>query len=113
MSEKKGIHWSLEIAKFGYVTVVSLVLFLFFCLMLDMFCWLFFGGWDPLLGKWPIFSGTMSAAFYAPFGSVLSLLIGLGIMARVMLGEKTPTVLEFMLKSESGQEDDALKESAN
>lgn len=90
----RNINWGLEILKFIYVLIVSVTLFLFFTLVLDVFCWVTFGGWKPLLGKWPVFSGTVSAALYSPFWHVFSLLLGFGIMARVILGDRTPGLLE-------------------
>lgn len=85
-----------------YVLLVSIVLFLFFGLMLDVFCFLAFGGWNPLLGSWPIFSGTVSSAFYSSGGSVISLIIGFSLMARVILGQNIPTVLLFLVPNQNG-----------
>ena len=93
---------TLELAKLAYVLVMGCVLFLFFALLLDAFCVMAFGGWNPLLGSWPIFSGTVSAGLYSPVGSVVSLLIGLMLMARVMLGDRTPGLLLFLTKENVG-----------
>lgn len=118
MPKLRQINWPLEIAKFLYVTVLSLVLFFFFSLLLDTFCFLAFGGWNPLLGKWPIFTGTVSAGFYSPLGSVISLLLGLGTMARVILDDRVPIALEFLVSkdeegnlAEIGQDADEKRDS--
>lgn len=110
------MNWGLEIAKLLYVTIVGVVLFLFFSLFLDVFCFAVGGGWQPLLGKWPVFGGTVSAAFYSPPGAVISLLLGFGIMARVILGDKTPAMLDFLDKRDRAVElvsVDASREDVN
>jgi hypothetical protein len=97
--ERKKVNWPLEIGKFSYALLMSIVLFLFFTLLLDAFCLLAFGSWNSLLGSWPIFSGTVNSAFYSPWAHVLSLVMGQGIMARIILGGRTPYILSFLEKN--------------
>ena len=83
-------------------------MFLFFCLFLDLFCFLAFGGWQPLLGQWPIFSGSVSLVFFGDPWKVLLLILGLAGTARIMLGKRVPAVLEQIFagirtKSEGNQ----------
>ena len=88
------MKWGLEIAKWIYVFSISAVLFLFFCLFLDLFCLLFFG-WNPLVGPWPIFSGTISVVYYGHPGMVFILCVCLAAMARIMLGKREPFFAEW------------------
>lgn len=83
------LNWQ-EISKWLYVLVISIFLFLFFCLLLDGFCFLAFGGWQPLLGKWPIFSGTVSIAFYGSPLLLAVLVFGLAGVSRLILGDDVP-----------------------
>lgn len=92
------MNWGLEIGKWIYVLVVSTVVFLFFCLFLDLFCLVFFG-WNPLLGAWPIFSGTISLLVYGNPVMVLVLVAALASIARIMLGERIPYLLASLLSS--------------
>lgn len=89
----------IEIAKWGYTLIVSMVMFLFFCLFLDLFCFLAFGGWQPLLGNWPIFSGSVSLVFFGDPWKVLILIFGLAGTARIMLGSRMPGLLEMIFQS--------------
>ena len=57
-------HFGLELGRYLVFTVVGVVLFLFFTLFLDVVSLVIGGGWNPLLGEWPIFSGTVSAVVY-------------------------------------------------
>lgn len=85
--------WLKEIVKWLYVTVVGVVLALFFTLLLDGFCFVAFGGWQPLLGPWPIFSGTIGVVYFGNPWLVLALVAGLGAVGRIMLGEQEPALL--------------------
>jgi hypothetical protein len=85
-----------EAIKFLYVLLVAGMVFLFFCLLLDLFGWAVGGGWNPLLGSWPIFSGTVSAVVYGSMGTVLALLLGVGAIARIILWDRVPVMLDFL-----------------
>ena len=82
-----------EILKWIYAFAVAAVMFLFFCLLLDLFCYAVYGGWRPLLGKWPIFSGTVSSVIYAPVGLVIFLVVCLAGISRIVMGNNVPEVL--------------------
>ena len=86
------MNLGIEIGKWVYVFIVSTVVFLFFCLFLDLFCLVFFG-WNPLLGAWPIFSGTISLLVYGNPAMVLILVLALTSIARIMLGDRIPLLL--------------------
>lgn len=90
----------LETLKFLYGLAVSGVLFLFFCLLLDLFCLWVGGGWDPMLGTWPIFTGTVGIVFYGPSSSSIGLVLGLGIVARLVMWNKVPALLEGLAQQE-------------
>ena len=81
--------------KWIYAFSVAAVMFLFFCLLLDLFCYGVYGGWRPLLGKWPIFSGTVSSVVYAPIGLVIFLVVCLAGIARIVMGRSVPEFLLF------------------
>lgn len=86
----------LEILKFLYGLVVAGMLFLFLCLILDLYaCWVG-GGWNPLLGSWPIFRGTVGELLYGSWGMIICLLSGLGGIARIVLWQHTPSLLSFL-----------------
>jgi hypothetical protein len=97
----RGQRIVLEVIKFVYVLIVASMVFLFFCLLLDLFTLLVGGGWNPLLGSWPIFSGTVSAVVYGGFWTVASLVLGVGVVGRVILWDRHPVMLDFL-----GQPDD-------
>ena len=61
-----------------------------------MFCLVAFGGWQPLLGKWPIFSGTVSLVYFGDPWKVIVLILGLAGTARIMLGKRVPGLLEAL-----------------
>jgi len=92
----------LEIFKWLYLFLMSAVLFLFFCLILDSFCYLVGGGWQPLLGHWPIFSGSISLLYFGSFWKVACLLLGLVGTARIMLGKRVPMLIQMVFSEESG-----------
>ncbi len=79
--------------------VVATVLFLFFCLFLDAFCWICFGGWQPLLGQWPIFSGSVSLAYFGENWKVIILGLGLAGTARIILGKKVPWLVAYLFEA--------------
>lgn len=99
-----------EIIKWLYVFTVAAVMFLFFCLFLDVFSYVFLGGWRPLIGKWPIFSGTVSSIIYGPPFLVAFLLIGLAGIGRITLGNDVPGIL-LSVVPESPSEDNGEEES--
>ena len=79
---------------------VSVIVFLFFCLFLDLFCFLAFGGWNPLLGNWPVFKGTVSILPYDDPWKVLILVLGLAGIARILIGKITPGLITMMFQKE-------------
>lgn len=85
----------LETAKFIYGLVVGCMVFLFFCLLLDIFCWAVAGGWNPLLVSWPIFSGSVSSVAYGHLGTTVSLVLGMGVVARIILWDRLPVILDI------------------
>ena len=87
-----------ECLKALYGLVVGGMVFLFFCLMLDVFGVVVAGGWNPLLGSWPIFSGTVGALLYGSWGAVLSLVVGVGAVARIILWDRNPSVIAMMMQ---------------
>lgn len=99
--QKAKLNIGLEIAKFFYTLLVGGMIFLFFCLSLDSFCWIVAGGWNTFLGAWPIFSGTVSVLVYGSWGAVLFLLACYGLICRIVLWDSIPTLLEFLLKPQS------------
>jgi hypothetical protein len=90
----------LEGLKILYGLFVGGIVFLFFCLLLDVFALTVAGGWNPLLGSWPIFSGTVASVIYGEWGVVLCLLIGVGTIARIILWDRTPFLLAFVVQQE-------------
>jgi hypothetical protein len=89
-------HAGLEVGRFVVFMVVGVVLFLFFTLLLDLVGLVVGGGWNPLLGDWPIFSGTVSAMLYSAKGSVIILLLSFGVLMRLLIGPVTPSILSFL-----------------
>ncbi len=88
----------LEVMKFLYVLIVGSMVFLFFCLLLDGYCWLVASGWNPLLGSWPIFSGTVASVVYGKWGTTMCLIIGMGSVARIILWDRRPVILDFLVQ---------------
>lgn len=88
----------LEIAKWIYGLLVGGMLFLFFCLLLDAVTYWIGSGWNPMLGEWPIFSGTVAAVTYSNAGTVLSLLLGLASIARLVIWDRVPGILDLLVK---------------
>lgn len=88
----------LEILKTMYSFVMAGFVFLFFCLLLDVFGWAVAGGWNPLLGSWPIFSGTVAAVVYGSWGTVLCLGVGVALIARIILWDRTPLLIEIWMQ---------------
>jgi hypothetical protein len=87
---------ALEAIKFLYSLLVGGIVFLFFCLLLDLFGWVAGGGWNPLLGSWPIFSGTVASVVFGDFVTVSALLLSMGGIARIILWDREPLVLDFL-----------------
>lgn len=85
----------LEVVKCAYAMLVASMVCLFFCLLLDLLGFVAGGGWNVLLGAWPIFSGTVAAVVYGSWGTVLCLLIGLGVIARIILWDSMPSLLQL------------------
>lgn len=86
----------LEAAKFLYAMLLTAGTLLLLSLFLDLFIFIFLGGWNEFAGSWPCTSGTLNSAVYAPFFSVLALLAGFGGMARMMMGKTTPSLLKSL-----------------
>jgi hypothetical protein len=93
-----GRKVALEVAKWVYGWWMGAMVFLFFCLVLDFIGYWIGGGWNPLLGQWPIFSGTLSAVFYDAFWRVLLLMLGLACMGRLVIWNRVPGLLGFLVK---------------
>jgi hypothetical protein len=89
----KGFRALLEISKWLYGILVGGVICLFLCLLLDVFGYWVGGGWNVLLGAWPVFTSTIAAVLYGSWGTILCLLIGFAVIARIILWDSTPTVL--------------------
>lgn len=89
-------HPGLELGRYIVFTTVGVVLFLFFTLFLDVVGLLIGGGWNPLLGEWPIFSGTVSAMVYGSKASVITLILSFGLIARLVAGPVTPSIIAFL-----------------
>lgn len=89
-------HLGLEIGRYLVFTTVGVVLFLFFTLFLDVVGLFIGGGWNPLLGDWPIFSGTVSAMVYGSKASVITLILSFGVIARLVAGPVTPSIIAFL-----------------
>lgn len=100
---RKPLNLGLEVARLVTFLVMALVFFLFFTLVLDVVGLLVYGGWNPLLGKWPIFSGTISAAIYGSRGAVIALLVSFAFMARMVAGPVTPGFLQFLERKADGK----------
>jgi hypothetical protein len=87
----------LEVCKWLYGFINFCNFFLFFCLILDVVCYLIGGGWNPLLGQWPVFSGTLSAVVYSDWFTVVFLLLGVAVIARLVIWDRTPGLLRFIV----------------
>ena len=87
-----------EIFTLIYAGAFGMLLLLFFCLVLDVFCGLLFG-WNPLVGTWPIFSGTVSAFVYGEVWLILVLLIGIAGSTRFALGKREIYLIEWLIVS--------------
>lgn len=96
----EGRNIWLEAGKFIYAFLLGGMVFLFFCLFLDAFTWVFAGGWNTFMGPWPIFGGTVGVLIYGDWLPVLFLLICFGTICRIVLGKNIPSLLEFLLKPE-------------
>jgi hypothetical protein len=95
------MDWGLEVAKLLWSVLAALIFLLIFVFLLDVFVYVISGGWiNPEdgrnIGDWPIVSGTIRAALYSPLSHVSGIVFGLGVMARVMLGNHTPILLGFL-----------------
>jgi hypothetical protein len=89
---------ALETAKWIYGLLVAGMLFLFFCLVLDLLSYWIGSGWNPLLGQWPIFSGTVAAIGYSNPVMVVSLLLGAAAIARLVIWDQVPGLLSLLMK---------------
>jgi hypothetical protein len=98
-------HLGLELGRYLVFTVVGVVLFLFFTLFLDVVSLVIGGGWNPLLGEWPIFSGTVSAVVYGSKASVVTLILSFGLICRLVAGPVTPVVIAFLQPKTTDQVD--------
>lgn len=90
-------RFTAEILKFIYCIMLALACILCFALVIDLLSLAIAGGWQWELGKFPAVSGTLrslsdSGAFYT-----ISLLVGSGSIARMIMGETVP----FFLRKES------------
>lgn len=95
-TERYRFHLGLELGRYVVFSTVGVVLFLFFTLFLDVVGLLIGGGWNPLLGDWPIFSGTVSAMVYGSKASVITLVLSFGLIARLVAGPVTPSIIAFL-----------------
>ena len=93
----------LECLKWVYAMAVAAMVCLFFCLLLDVLGYVVGGGWNVLMGAWPIFSGTVAAVVYGSWGTVLCLLVGFASIARIILWDSTPSLLQ-VLWQQDGEE---------
>lgn len=103
---KQRFNIPLELARFGICLMMGCLLLLFFTLMLDVVAWISYGGWNPLLGPWPIFAGTVSAAVYGGNGAVITLLISFGLLSRMVAGPVTPSILNFLARTDTAKSDE-------
>lgn len=87
-----------EIFKWLYGLFLGCLVFLFLCLLLDVFCYWIGGGWNPLLGEWPIFSGTLVATVYSDGFTVGCLLLGFSAICRLVMWNWVPEILGFLMK---------------
>ena len=94
----KGKDWILEVCKWIYGALIGATIFLFFCLCLDGFSYWVCSGWNPLLGQWPIFSGTRSVVFYGDRLTLIVLLVGFFGIARLVIWDRVPVMLQFLVK---------------
>ena len=88
----------LEIAKWIYGLVMGSMLFLFFCLVLDAVCYWIGSGWNPLLGSWPIFAGTVGAVLYNDVATVVLLVAGLAVIGRLIIWDRVPPIVAMWMK---------------
>jgi hypothetical protein len=91
----------LELVKFAYCLVLAVVGLFLFTLVLDLLAAAVSNGWVDYsghvrTGSWPILTGTFSRIWQTPLVFVLFLWIGLGAIARTMLGSHTPRFLRGM-----------------
>lgn len=86
-----------EVILFLYALLLGLLMIFALAGFADLFTYLFFG-WSDYLGSWPAVNASASL-LYAPqatgstVASTLSILIGFGLMARVIMGSKRPFFL--------------------
>jgi hypothetical protein len=104
MMKWKDIHFGIEALRFLLVLGIGLVLFLFFTLILDVIGWVAYGGWNPLLGSWPIFASTVSITFYGGKAAVAILIISYGILCRMVAGPVNFGVLHVLGKGRGNGE---------
>jgi hypothetical protein len=88
----------LEFGKWVYGLVMAGMLFLFFCLLLDLFSYWIASGWNPMLGQWPVFSGTVAALGYGSPATVICLLFAAAAIARLMMWDRIPGLLQLAVK---------------
>ncbi len=99
-----GMAWRkylFELAKWIYGLLMGGMLFLFFCLVLDGISYWIGSGWNPLLGEWPIFSGTVAAISYSNGWIVSTLLLGVAGIARLLIWDKVPGILAVWMKPQA------------
>ena len=96
-----GRKFIFELAKWIYGLLIGGMLFLFFCLVLDGISYWIGSGWNPLLGEWPIFSGTVAAIGYGNGWTVGSLLLGVAGISRLLIWDKVPGLLAVWMKPQA------------
>lgn len=88
----------LELGKWIYGLLVAGMLFLFFCLLLDLFSYWIASGWNPMLGQWPVFSGTVAALGYGSPATVICLVGACAAIARLIIWDRVPGLLQWAVK---------------
>lgn len=92
------MKYLLELGKWTYGFLWGSLIFLFFCLVLDVIGFWVGSGWNPLLGRWPMFSGTVSAVAYSDGATVFVLMVAFAGICRLVIWDRTPAVFVMWMK---------------